>query len=39
MPLGVTLKPDSVSSHTHVRFSWTIKGVITKYEVTRDPGC
>ncbi len=39
MPLGVTLKPDSVSSHTHVRFSWTIKGVITNYEVTRDPGC
>jgi hypothetical protein len=39
MPLGVTLKPDSVSSHTHVRFSWTIKGVITDYEVTRDPGC
>jgi hypothetical protein len=39
MPLGVTLKPDSASSHTHVRLSWTIKGAITNYEVTRDPGC
>jgi hypothetical protein len=38
-PLGVTLAPDSVSSHTHVRFSWTIGTKSVAYEVTRDPGC
>ena len=39
MPLGVTLKPDSGSSHTHVRFSWTIGATAFAYAVTRDPGC
>jgi hypothetical protein len=39
IPLGVTLKPDSASIHTHVRFSWTIGSTTTLYEATRDPGC
>jgi hypothetical protein len=39
MPLGVTLQPDSRSTHTHVRFTWTIGTATTHYEATRDPGC
>jgi sugar lactone lactonase YvrE len=37
IPLGITLKPEP--AQTHIRFAWTIGGVTTNYEVTRDPGC
>lgn len=38
-PLGVTLKPDSGSSHTHVRFFWNVGTTTFVHAVTRDPGC
>jgi hypothetical protein len=36
IPLGITLKPEPIQSHA--RFFWTLNGVTTNYEVTRDPG-